>query len=145
MLYWSFYAHWCFNIIFYINTLRPRQNGRYFAEDTFKRIFLNENVWISIKIPLKFVPKGPINDIPALVEIMAWCQPGVKPSSEAMMVRLPTHTCVSRPQWVKSNFQDGWYDLSKSCRTFCQPRWCLAVSADLASHTSNQESAHSAI
>ena len=55
-----------------INTLRPRQNGRRFADDTFKRIFLNENVRISIKISLKFVPKGPINNIPALVQILAW-------------------------------------------------------------------------
>ena len=39
-----------------INTLRPRQNGRRFADDTFKRIFLNENVRILIKISLKFVP-----------------------------------------------------------------------------------------
>ena len=31
-----------------------------------------ENVWISIKISLKFVPKDPINNIPALVQIMAW-------------------------------------------------------------------------
>ena len=54
------------------NTLRPRQNGRRFADDTFKRIFLNENVRISIKISLKFVPKGPINNNPALVQIMAW-------------------------------------------------------------------------
>ena len=44
-----------------LNTLRPRQNGRHFADDTFKRIFMNENVRISIKISLKFVPKGPIN------------------------------------------------------------------------------------
>ena len=43
------------------NTLRPRQNGRRFADDTFKRIFLTENVRISIKISLKFVPKGRIN------------------------------------------------------------------------------------
>ena len=50
-----------------LNTLRPRQNGRHFADDTFKRIFLNENVGISIKISLKFVHKGPINNIPALV------------------------------------------------------------------------------
>ena len=44
-----------------VNTLRPRQNGHRFADDTFKRIFLNENVRISIKISLKFVPKGPFN------------------------------------------------------------------------------------
>ena len=50
-----------------VYTLRPRQNGRRFADDTFKRIFLNENVRISIKISLKFVPKGPINNNPALV------------------------------------------------------------------------------
>ena len=80
------------------NTLRPRQNGRHFADDTFKRIFLNENVRISIKISLKFVPTGPINNIPALVQIMAWRQPGDKPLSEPMMVRLPTHICVTRPQ-----------------------------------------------
>ena len=49
------------------NTLRPRQNGRHFADDTFKHIFLNENVRISIKISLKFVPNGPINNIQALV------------------------------------------------------------------------------
>ena len=54
------------------NTLRPRQNGCRFADDTFKRIFLNENVRISIEISLKFVPKGPINNNQALVQIMAY-------------------------------------------------------------------------
>ena len=49
------------------NTLRPRQNGRHFADDILKCIFLNENVWIPIAISLKFVPKGPIDNIPALV------------------------------------------------------------------------------
>ena len=52
------------------NSLRPRQNGRHFADDTFNGIFFNENVWISIKFSLKFVPKGPINNIPALVQII---------------------------------------------------------------------------
>ena len=85
-----------------LNTLRPRQNGRRFSDDIFKCIFLNENVWISNKISMKFVPKGPINNIPALVQIMAWCQPGDKPLSEPMMVSLLTHMYVTRPQWVKS-------------------------------------------
>ena len=84
------------------NTLRPRQNGRNFADDTFKRIFVNENVRILIEISLKFVPKGPINNIPALFQIMAWRRPGDKPLSEPMIVCLPTHICVTRPQWVKS-------------------------------------------
>ena len=89
------------------NTMRPRQNGRHFADDIFKCIFLNENVWISIKISLKFVPKGPIKYIPALVQIMAWRLPGDKPLSEPMMVRLPTHICVTRPQWVKVRLYYG--------------------------------------
>ena len=51
----------------WLNTLRPRQNGRHFADDIFKCIFLNENAIISTKISLNFVPKSPINNIPALV------------------------------------------------------------------------------
>ena len=82
------------------NTLRPRQNGRRFTDDTFKCIFLNVNIRISIKISLKFVPKGQINNIPALVQIMAWRRSGDKPLSEPMMISLLTHICVTRPQWV---------------------------------------------
>ena len=85
----------------WVNTLRPRQNGRHFADDIFKCIFLNENVSIAIEISLKFVPKAQINNIPALVQIMAWRRPGAKPLSEPMMVSLPMHICVTRPQWVK--------------------------------------------
>ena len=69
-----------------------------------KCVFLNENVWIPFQISLKFLPKGPINNIPALVQIMAWRRPGDKPLSEPMMIRLPTHICVTRPQWVKGFF-----------------------------------------
>ena len=87
---------WC------INTLRPRQNGRHLSYDIFRWIFLNENVWIPIKISLKIIPKGPINNIPALDQIMAWRRPGDKPLYEPMMVRLPMHICVTRPQWVNS-------------------------------------------
>ena len=83
------------------NTLRPRQNGRCFTDDTFRCIFLNENVRIVIKISLKFVPKGPINNIPALFQIMACCRSGDKPLSEPMRDSLLTHICVSWLQWVK--------------------------------------------
>ena len=85
-----------------INTLRPRWNRCPFADDTFKCIFVNENVWISLKISLTFVPKFHINNIPALVQIMAWRRPGDKPLSEPMMVSLLRHTCVFRPQWVNN-------------------------------------------
>ena len=101
--FWKFYSSLASYEIkaISVNTLRPRQNGCHFADDILKWIFLNENVWISIKISLKFVLKGPINNIPALVQIMAWRQPGDNPLSEPMMVSLLTHICVTRPQWVK--------------------------------------------
>ena len=72
-------------------TLRPRQEGRHFPDDILKCIFLDENVLIVIKMSLKFVPKGPINNIPALVQTMAWQQPGDKPLSGPMMVTLLTY------------------------------------------------------
>ena len=56
------------------------------ADDTFKYKFLNKDILISIKISLKFVPKGPINNIPSLVQITAWRRPGDKPLSELMIV-----------------------------------------------------------
>ena len=81
-----------------LNTLRPRQNARHLAFDIFWRIFLNENVWIPIKMSLKFVSEGPINNVPALVQIMAWCRLGDKPLSEPVMITLPRHVFVPRPQ-----------------------------------------------
>ena len=53
-------------------TLRPRQNAHHFADDILKCIFFNENEWSSLKISLNIVPKVPINNIPALVLIIAW-------------------------------------------------------------------------
>ena len=85
-----------------INTLRPRQNGCHFPNNIFKSNFLNENVSISIMISLKFVPKGSVNNIPALVQIMASCRPGDKPLSEPVMIILLTHICVAWSQWVNS-------------------------------------------
>ena len=91
------------------NTLRPRQDGRHFPDDIFKCIFLNENARILIKISLMFVPKDSIDNIPTLVQIMAWRRPGGKPLSEPMVVSLPTHICVARPQWVKCTLTtDNW-------------------------------------
>ena len=47
---------------------------------------------------MNFVPKGTINNISALVQIMAWHRPGGKPLSEPIVVRSLTHICVTRPQ-----------------------------------------------
>ena len=92
-----------------VNTLRPRQNRCHFTDNILNCIFLNENVWIS----LKFVLQGLINNISALVQIMAWHRPGNKPLSGPMMVRLPTHICIiglnDLRQMVPSFSQDNFF------------------------------------
>ena len=115
------------------NTLRPRQNGRHFADDTFHRIFVNENVRISIKYSLKFVPMGPINNILALVQIMAWCRSGDKPLSEPMMASLLTHIriCVTRPQWVNEQwikFLNMEWRKPGNPQNFWRPFWIACLS-----------------
>ena len=83
-----------------LNTLRPRQNGRHLPDDIFKCILLNAIVWIVTKMSLKFVPKSPISNIPALAQIMAWGRPSDKPLSAPMVVILLTHIWVTRPHWT---------------------------------------------
>ena len=90
--------------VFRINPLRPRQNARHFPDNIFKCIFLNENIQISIRISLNFVPQSPINIIPALVQIMAWR----RPLSEPMMITLLTHIFVTRLQWVNPSRVARW-------------------------------------
>ena len=91
-----------YNIGMCNNTLRPRQNSHLFPDDIFKWIFLNNNVWISLRVSLKFVPKVRIINIPALVKIMAWLRPGDKPLYEPTVVSLLTHICVTWPHWDKN-------------------------------------------
>ena len=69
-----------------INTLRPRQNGRYFPDDIFKLIILN-------KISLKFVPRGPIDNQAALDKVMAWRRTGDKPLPETILAHF-TDACM---------------------------------------------------
>ena len=106
------YLNWCssgFMMLYgvtrdqWVNTLRPRQDGCHFADDIFMCIFVNENCCILIKFSLKYVRKGPIDNNPALVQIMAWHWSGDKPLSEPMMVILLMHLCVTRPQWVSND------------------------------------------
>ena len=53
------------------------------------------NSWILSEISEKFVPKDPINNIPSLVQIIAWRRPGDKPLFEPMMVSLLTYVYAS--------------------------------------------------
>ena len=70
-----------------LNTLRLKQNGCHFADDIFKCVFFNENVWIWNQISLQFVPKSSIDDKSALVQVMACHQTGNKLLPETMMVK----------------------------------------------------------
>ena len=87
---------------------------------TFSNAFSWMKLWVSLKISLKFAPMGPIDNIPALAQIMAWRRPGHKPLSEPMTISLLTHICVTRPQWVigcistetkRSSGWQLWYSL----------------------------------
>ena len=79
-------------------------------------------LWISMKMSLKFVPKDPIDNNPALIQIIAWHQTGDKPLSEPMMVRSQTHICISRPQWVNPSSAGSVYprhELGHHCVCRC--------------------------
>ena len=72
-----------------INSPQPGQNDGLFADDIFRCILVNEKgFFILVKISMKFLPEGPINNNTALVQIMAWCWIGNKPLYEPML------TCV---------------------------------------------------
>ena len=57
------------------------------SDNNFKYIFLNENYKIPIRISLKFVPRSPIVNKPALVQVMAWRRTGDKPLPELMLTQ----------------------------------------------------------
>ena len=57
------------------------------ADDIFKCIFMKENFWILIRISLKFVAIGSINNKLALVQVMAWRRTGDKPLPELMLTQ----------------------------------------------------------
>ena len=57
------------------------------ADGIFKCIFLNENNKMPIQISLKHVPRMPIDNKPALFQVMAWRRTGDKPLPEPMMAK----------------------------------------------------------
>ena len=56
------------------------------ADYTFKCISLNENSWILDNLSVKYVTWDIIDNMAALVQIMAWRRTGDKPLSEAMLL-----------------------------------------------------------
>ena len=76
------------------------------ANNNFKCIFFNENDRIQIPISLKFLPRGPIDNKPALVQVMAWCWTGNKPLSVPMLTQY-TDACIQHQgRWVNKQGQD---------------------------------------
>ena len=57
------------------------------ADNILKCIFINEMFCISIPISLSFVPRGPIDNRPALVQVMAWRRTGDKPLPEPTLTQ----------------------------------------------------------
>ena len=82
-----------------INALIPRQNGHHFADDIFKCIFLNENVWILIRLSQKFVLRSPIDNKPTLVQVMAWRRNNVNPVH--WRINAPLGGEESRPGFIE--------------------------------------------
>ena len=81
--------HWGLNkmaTILFISS-PPKLNGRHFKDGILKYIFMNKKFCILINISLKSVPKGQFNNIPALVQITAWCQIGNKSLLEPMLTQ----------------------------------------------------------
>ena len=78
----------------------PPQNDRHIPDDILKCSFVTEKFCI-LKISLKFVPMGPFDNEPALVQKMAWCQGGDGPLPEPMPLSSVTHICGTRGSWVK--------------------------------------------
>ena len=96
----------------------------------FRVIFFNESFCILIKFSLKYVRKGSFDNKPTFVQIMAWRQSGDKPLSDPMVISLPTHMCVTRPQWV--NGRIGVH----ACRTRALMNASLAFWATLYGNSS---------
>ena len=115
----------------WVNTLRLRKN--------FLTTFSNAFSWMkTYKFQLRFhgsfFPKRLINNIPTLVQIRAWCQPGDKPLSEPMMTSLPMHIWVTRLQWVKIDPMVSYYWNSSQDTVLCKFNQMCFWELSLVSH-----------
>ena len=107
------------NDMWFHNSSPSEKSGHLFADNIFRCILTNDKLCILIKISLKFVPKGPIDNNQALVQIMAWRQIGDKPLSEPMLTRFTDTYMVPKGRWDNSQAISHW--LNSSMRHL----WCL--------------------
>ena len=110
---------------------------RRFADDSFICIFVTEKFCILIKISLKFVPKDPIENNPAPVQIMAWQQISASHYLNQCWPSSLTHICGTRGRWIKPvisiaaskqiNVSTGQRNLNDVSTGLCNLNTCSAV------------------
>ena len=77
------------------------------AADSFKCMFLNENR-IPIRVSLKFVPRSPIGNKPALVQVIACRRTGNKPLPELILTQFTyAYIWSTRGRWIKE--EQNWF------------------------------------
>ena len=122
--WWILTLHACKRVLHTLISSKFNILGRHFADDVFKFTFANINCWILIRSSLKYIPSGPINSNPVLVEIMACRRTCNKPLSEPKRSSLLTHTWVTQrvselghpcfrqwlvTYWGPSHYQSQWW------------------------------------
>ena len=95
----------------HVTTLRPKQNGRHFADDIFQSLFLNKTYYLG-SFPLKFVTKGPIDNKSTLVQVMAWSRTNNKPLFELMMA---SFTDAYTPHSISKSQMQYWEIWIRNC------------------------------
>ena len=108
--------HYIFKYVIYVNTQWGWDKMAAISQTTLPNAFSWMKMFeYRLRFHRSFVYQCPIDNIPALVKIMAWYRSGDKPLSESIMIRLLTHICVTRPQWVKWFHRRGDRDV-QGCR-----------------------------
>ena len=110
-----------------------------FAPSRWETALLCNNVsyWLgtSLESALIWCHKGPINNIPALVQIMAWCRSGNKPLSEPMLIILLAHICITRLQWVNQHWVMVMTVIHTVLSHHLDPRWWSSRAETTHRHT----------
>ena len=89
--------------VFMFYKLKLIQNVQHLADDIFKCIFLNEHFRITNKISLKYALWGLIDNMSALVQIMAWCREGDRPLIVSSDIRVYICADSSMLKWIFSS------------------------------------------
>ena len=100
-----------------INSSLPGQNGRHFADNIFKHLFMNEKWCIFIQISLRFVPKGAIDSKSALVQVMAWRRTNTLGINEVLIFWLLSSSEKIYRHTLKKNFKCS-LQISRSMKPF---------------------------